>query len=146
MTVGWTELFVLIVVGVLLICLVGFIAVRAGARPSDPLSWRSPGWVPPISVDVQDRVRELYAANRKVEAIKLLRQETGIGLAQAKSLADAIGSGAPLPMPTGAVHQADLATRARELMAAGRTEQAVFLVRGETGMGQAEAEAFIGAL
>ncbi|MFG6194036.1 hypothetical protein [Nonomuraea sp. JJY05] len=40
----------------------------------------------------------------------------------------------------------DLATRVRLLKQAGRIEQAIFLVRGETGMGQDEAIRFINAL
>ncbi|MBB2910517.1 hypothetical protein FHS43_001780 [Streptosporangium becharense] len=49
---------------------------------------------------------------------------------------------APYPGAGGA----DLATRVRELKSAGRTEQAVHLVRGETGMGRREAELFVDGL
>lgn len=37
-------------------------------------------------------VYELLAAGRKVEAIKLIRQETGLGLADARELADALSA------------------------------------------------------
>ncbi|MDF5756701.1 hypothetical protein [Spongiactinospora sp. TRM90649] len=50
------------------------------------------------------------------------------------------GPGAQRP-PGPQVHT--LAERVRELKAAGRIEQAMFLVRGETGMGYAEAAVFV---
>ncbi|MEV7966908.1 hypothetical protein AB0O34_13125 [Sphaerisporangium sp. NPDC088356] len=40
----------------------------------------------------------------------------------------------------------DLATRVRELKAAGRQEQAVYLVRGETGMDSREAHLFVDSI
>ncbi|MEU8249727.1 hypothetical protein [Nonomuraea sp. NPDC048916] len=42
--------------------------------------------------------------------------------------------------------QDDLATRVRRLKEAGRTQQAIFLVRGETGIGQDEAAQFVNSL
>ncbi|GAA2776076.1 hypothetical protein [Nonomuraea dietziae] len=51
-----------------------------------------------------------------------------------------------LPQPPPRLHQADLATRVRELKAAGREQQAVHLVIGETGMTQGEAQTFVQAL
>ncbi|WP_157253535.1 hypothetical protein [Nonomuraea typhae] len=42
--------------------------------------------------------------------------------------------------------QKDLAWRVRDMKAAGRTEQAVFLVRGETGMGEDDARRFVNSL
>lgn len=136
-----------VVLGLIVVALLGVViaALRAGARPTGPLAWRSPGLLPPVSAELQQRVRELYAAGRPVEAIKLIREHTGLGLKEAKSLGDALSSGRPLPVAPGH-SRFDLASRVRELKAAGRTEQAVFLVRGETGMGQAEAERFVEAV
>ncbi|GAA4585036.1 hypothetical protein GCM10023194_26540 [Planotetraspora phitsanulokensis] len=118
-------------------------AIRAGARPSTSLGWRSPGLPPPISADLQNRVRALLAEGRKARAVQLVREETGISPREGKSVVDAIAAGRPLP---GDPSPADLASRARELKASGHTQQAVMLVRDETGMGQKEAEAFINAL
>ncbi|MEU6431850.1 ribosomal protein L7/L12 [Microbispora sp. NPDC046973] len=101
--------------------------------------------LPPVSADLQHRVRELYADNKKIEAIKLVREQTGLGLKEAKDLTEALASGRPLPVAP-AHGRPDLASRVRELKAAGRGEQAVFLVRGETGMGQSEAERFVEAI
>ncbi|MEZ0070958.1 ribosomal protein L7/L12 [Planotetraspora sp. GP83] len=146
---GVTELLIVGLVGLIFLglVLVVFLAARAGARPSTRLAWRSATLPPPVSADLQNHVRHLYVAGRKIEAIKVIREETGLGLKEAKSLAEALASGRVIPTaPTGDPARPDLASRARELKAAGRTEQAVFLVRGETGMGQSEAEAFIDAL
>ncbi|GAA0373103.1 hypothetical protein GCM10009530_24240 [Microbispora corallina] len=145
MTIGLPEILILSAVALVFLVAIVLIAARAGARPAGPLAWRSPGLLPPISAELQLRVRELYAEGRKIEAIKLVREQTGLGLKEAKAVADTLGSGNPLPMPAG--HgQSDLASRVRELKAAGRTEQAVYLVRGETGMGQTEAETFVDTL
>ncbi|MEU6409003.1 ribosomal protein L7/L12 [Microbispora sp. NPDC046933] len=141
---GTAEVLVLAVIVIAFVG-VALAAVRAGARPAGPLAWRSPGLLPPVSADLQHRVRELYAENKQIEAIKLIREQTGLGLKEAKDLAEALASGRPLPVAPGHARH-DLASRVRELKAAGRGEQAVFLVRGETGMGQSEAERFVDAI
>ncbi|MEV0974283.1 ribosomal protein L7/L12 [Microtetraspora glauca] len=140
-----TFVIVLIVLVVAVLVVVVVLAARAGARPSAQLAWRTPGMMPPISLDLQDRVRELCAEDKKIHAIKLVREETGLGLKEAKTVVDALEAGRPVPGERAGGH-GDLASRVRELKAAGRTEQAIFLVRGETGMGQDEAEIFVNAL
>lgn len=139
---GPAELLVLLTV---ILALAGIVALalRTGGRPEARLAWRHAG-LPAISAELWDRVRALTDQNRKIEAVKLIREETGLDLREAKRLMDAIASGRPYPRPP--IPQPDLATRVRELKAAGRVEQAIFLIRGETGMGQAEAEAFLNAL
>ncbi|SDR31953.1 ribosomal protein L7/L12 [Thermostaphylospora chromogena] len=99
----------------------------------------------PLSPALTARVSELTGRGRVIEAVKVVREETGLGLAEAKRIVEAVERGAP---PAGAPPQldGDLATRVRELKAAGDTERAVQLVRGETGMDHAEAVAFVDAL
>jgi hypothetical protein len=144
---GWPEIMIFLLIALLVVILfvVLVAAVRTGARPDTSLGWRSPGLPPAISADLQNRVRELLAAGKKIQAIKIIREETGLGLKEAKGVADSLAAGRPVPDAT-TPSRPDLASRVRELKAAGRMEQAVFLVRGETGMGQQEAEAFINAL
>ncbi|WP_146607681.1 hypothetical protein [Spongiactinospora gelatinilytica] len=104
---------------------------------------------PVLSYDLERRVRALTDADRLLHAIKLIRQETTLGLKEAKPAAEAIAAGRPLSVSPGRPVSpliGTLAGRARELKASGRFEQAVHLVRGETGMGQAEAAAFVNAL
>lgn len=50
---------------------------------------------PPVQPDAE--VRSLVAQNRLIEAIKLYRQRSGVGLKEAKEAVDAIASGKPLP-------------------------------------------------
>ncbi|MFE3455701.1 ribosomal protein L7/L12 [Nonomuraea sp. NPDC059194] len=103
--------------------------------------------------DLDGVLRDLIARGRKIHAIKLLREHTGLGLKQAKDAVEALAAGRIHP---GLAHPAlqpgrppaapDLASRVRELKGAGRDEQAVHLVVGETGMGWNEAEIFVRAL
>ncbi len=137
-------LFGVLVIGAAIFVI--FAAVRAGARPGGQLAWRTPGLLPPVPAHVQQEVRELWAAGKKVAAIKLVRERTGLGLKEAKLLTETLGAGHAVPSDPAGGAVPDLATRVRDLKAAGRTEQAVFLVRGETGMGQSEAETFVNAL
>ncbi|WP_061290003.1 hypothetical protein [Herbidospora cretacea] len=146
--VGPTELIILLIIlgtiaGIILL------AIRAaGGRPRAQVAYWAPGVIPQIAEPIRERVRELGAENRLIEAIKLVRQETGLGLRDAKFVTESIIAGRYLPTSTERALQTgpDLATRVRELKEAGRTEQAIFLVRGETGMNQQQAEAFVGLL
>ncbi|GAB1818481.1 hypothetical protein [Herbidospora sp. RD11066] len=145
---GGTELIILLIIlgaiaGIILL------AVRAaGGRPRAQVAYWAPGVIPQIAEPVRERVRELGAENRLVEAIKVVRQETGLGLRDAKFVTESIIAGRYLPTSTERALQTgpDLATRVRELKEAGRTEQAIFLVRGETGMNQEQAEGFVGLI
>ncbi|TKK91247.1 hypothetical protein FDA94_00050 [Herbidospora galbida] len=146
--VGPAELLILLI---LLGIIAGIIllAVRAaGGRPRAQVAYWAPGVIPQIAEPIRDRVRDLGAEGRTLEAIKLVRQETGLGLRDAKFVTESIIAGRYLPTSTERALQTgpDLADRVRELKEAGRTEQAVFLVRGETGMNQEQAEAFVGLI
>ncbi|MEU7901009.1 ribosomal protein L7/L12 [Nonomuraea sp. NPDC049152] len=151
--IGVAELLIIlavIAVIVLLAILIIGAAVRVSRRPATAPPMQ-PMMRPTAPHDLEGALRDLIAGGRQIQAIKLLRQHTGLGLKQAKDVVDAIAAGHGHPMfaglrrpPAGA--RPDLATRVRELKSAGRTEQAVHLVIGETGMGQSEAEAFVQAL
>lgn len=99
----------------------------------------------PVSAELDQSGYEealaLIRANRKIQAIKGIRERTGLGLAEAKNLADAIEEGRWAPAPTGS-----LADRVRELLAQDRVADAVVLAARETGMTQDEASRFIGSL
>ncbi|WP_283136093.1 ribosomal protein L7/L12 [Rhizohabitans arisaemae] len=133
---GVVGLPVAIVLGVVMIFR------RRVVKQSIPVAG-SPPAVP--GADFETRAMALIQNGKKIQAIKLIREETGLGLKQAKHVADQMEAGRYVP-PRRAVAVPDLATRVRELTAAGRTEQAIHLIRGETGMGQDEAEHFIQAL
>ncbi|MFF3444355.1 ribosomal protein L7/L12 [Streptosporangium sp. NPDC002721] len=143
-----------IVVGVVVAAVKGGRAVSGGKVPV----------MAPTPQGLHEAVTRLTRQGQKIHAIKELRRYTGLGLKEAKDVVDAVAMGHDLwthPLmarfrPTGpmvspgasgiAVTGPDLAARVRELKAAGRAEQAVHLVRGETGMGEREAELFVEAL
>ncbi|MEU4408668.1 ribosomal protein L7/L12 [Streptosporangium sp. NPDC023963] len=149
-----------IVVGAVMAARSGGRAVSGGRAPVAPLT-------PPTSQRLYETVTGLTRQGRKIQAIKELRQYTGLGLKESKAIVDAVAAGHDMwshPLMSGfrparpivppgagaagaaAVTGPDLATRVRELKAAGRAEQAVYLVRGETGMGEHEAELFVDTL
>jgi ribosomal protein L7/L12 len=48
---------------------------------------------PPEAADIDDRVRNLALEGKKIEAIKLYRQTTGLGLKEAKDAVEAMERG-----------------------------------------------------
>ncbi len=142
--------WIVVIVAAALIALV--IVTRSAARARvDPTQ---------VSIDpaVATQVRELYARNDKVQAIKVLRGATGLGLADAVRIADKLvaggrsrSSGAPSPVsgprPDGAgpIGPAEL-QQIRSLLAEDRKTDAVTLVRELTGMGLDQAEDYVESL
>jgi ribosomal protein L7/L12 len=114
----------------------------------------------PIDPMVVSVVVGLLGRSRKFQAIKELRRATGLGLADARALIDAIQSGHRPPstvIPGEAVDvstpdasskpaAAGLAERARNLRATGREVEAIRLVCDETGMGILDAQNFVRSL
>lgn len=98
----------------------------------------------PIDQGTVDEAQALVRADRKIEAIKLVRERTGAGLAEAKHVVDAVEQGHWIPVePTPGQSLAD---RARELLAQDRAADAVTTVSRETGMTEAEASRFVDCL
>ncbi|MFI6793198.1 hypothetical protein ACIBG4_38315 [Nonomuraea sp. NPDC050383] len=150
MNLGLPELLFMLCLALLAVAIIVFAAARAARRPVEP----APG---PQEVDA--RIRHLAAAGKQIEAIKVLRTHTGMSLRDAKLAVDGLAHGRPIRHPAlqgPALQQpgpqqpagpaADLATRVRRLKSDGRADQAVFLVRGETGMGHDEAVAFVDSI
>lgn len=122
--IGVPELAILLLLVVIVVVLVGVTRSRGGPRPPAPPSPRVLST--PIPAELQSRVRELAAQDQRIRAIKELRQATGLGLKEAKDIADAIAAGGVLPVPGGPGRPAarpDLAYRApdaRRCRAGGR--------------------------
>ncbi len=134
---GPTELLVLLVILAVILVMV---RMSGRAKKTDkPPSGRA--FSTPVPAELQSRIRALAAADQRIQAIKLLRQATGLGLLDAKNAVDAIAAGRVLP-----VSAAPLADRARSLVSAGREDEAVRLVATETGMSAPEAETFVRSL
>ncbi len=89
-----------------------------------------------------DDVRTALASGRKIDAIRLLRERTGLGLAQAKAaveagfLPDAAPTPALQPGPAGS-----LPSEVHAALAAGKLLQAIKLLRQTKGVGLKQAKA-----
>ncbi len=57
-------------------------------------------------LELSPQIYQLLASGRKIEAIKMIREETGLGLAEAKEIADALsGHGTPDTPPPPAMKE-----------------------------------------
>ena len=103
-----------------------------------------------LTSDDVDQIRFLITTKKAVHAVKLVRERTGLDLKHAKGLVDDIRLGRYVPPTTGTpvVRRpgTNLAERTRALKAQGELHQATALVVSETGMTEAEAGLFVGAL
>ncbi|GAA2111236.1 ribosomal protein L7/L12 [Actinomadura alba] len=154
--VGISGFWVLLLLPFLFLCLIllGLLAMAGQSRRRDVV--RMPPQVA-LPSDVEMSVRDLIARRRKIEAIKLVRESTRLGLKDAKDLVDAMEAGHPVggltggPVPTGLFGPAGMVPaptreRAEELVAKGRLIEAIKLVRQETGFGLREAKDYCEAL
>lgn len=88
-----------------------------------------------------DHVQALVAQGKKIQAIKELRERTGMGLAEAKEYVERLAAEPP------AHHEnPDHLARVRDLAASGKKIHAIKELRQHTGMGLAEAKAYVDAL
>jgi ribosomal protein L7/L12 len=94
-----------------------------------------------LDLDTRDRVERLVADHKKVHAITVLRERTGLGLAAAKAAVDAVERGEWVPTsgnPPTDWH--DLEPELRSLKADGQPVKAAKMLRDRTGMGLREAK------
>lgn len=105
---------------------------------------RPPAPARPLDQAAVDEALALVRARRKIEAVKLVRERTGMGLAEAKDTVDALEEGRSVPVAPTPGHS--LADRVRELLGRDRVAEAVVLVSRETGMTESESARFIGSL
>lgn len=104
----------------------------------------------PLGGDVPADVQALLAQGQKIEAIKRVRELTGLGLKEAKDYVDALQRGGALPalpattvsdVPTAGTSQ--LEQDARALLARGQKIDAIKRVRELTGWGLKEARDYV---
>jgi hypothetical protein len=138
MDLGPSEIMVILVVmGVTaLILYVMTLVVRRLPAPR----YTIPDQRRPLPPEAVSHLQHLLAGRQKIQAIKEIRALTGLGLKEAKDLADAIEAGNYHPATT------PLSDRVRAFESAGDHASALALVRAETGMTTTEAERFIQAL
>ncbi len=125
-----------------------------------------------VTIDpaVATEVRSLYARDRKVEAIKVLRAATGLGLADAVRIGDKLAASRKPPRAAGAASPASTTSapdvpnainsgaidsgavgpgdqqKIRALVADDRKIDAIRMVRELTGMGLKEAKRYVESL
>ena len=94
--------------------------------------------------DLEDKLRVLLAAGRKIDAVVQYRAATGAGLAEAKDAVEALERGALLPSarPGGSTFEGEIIS----LLEQGRKIAAIQLYRRKAGVGLKEAKDFIDAL
>ncbi|WP_083983355.1 ribosomal protein L7/L12 [Actinomadura hibisca] len=112
-------------------------------RPTLAASVAPPAPWERVPAAARDRAARLLAQNRKIQAVKEVREATGMGLKEAKDYVDALEAGR-VPRPPRL--DGSLSDRVRAFKAAENLAGAVALVRAETGMSREEAERFVDAL
>lgn len=121
-----------------------------GKRKEEDSAAVAAGRAKVTTADIEE-VRFLVTTKKRVMAVKTIRDRTGLDLADAKAIVDEIRYGTfvrppvrPVDRPRG--QAPSLADRVRALKASGDLHQATALVVAETGMTDAEAGLFVGAL
>jgi ribosomal protein L7/L12 len=93
-----------------------------------------------------DEIRRVIAGQAKMFAIKLYRDKTGAGHAEAKEAVERIGAGRLMAQPPAAPAVGAGARAAGEALRAGNEVEAVRLYRAATGVGLKEAKDAIDAI
>ena len=100
----------------------------------------------PLSSDDVLRIRAELAAGRKIEAIKLYREASGAGLAEAKRAVEALEAGRPMQqVPLGSASNDDI-DQIKAAVFTGEKIKAIRLYRQATGEGLKESKDFVEAL
>ena len=106
-----------------------------------PALW---GLAEPLSDALEGAIRSLLIQGQKIAAIKLYREQTGVGLAEAKNDVERMERGGSLPDNMAAA--TDLEQQILEIMAAGRKIEAIKLYRERTNAGLKDAKDAVEAL
>ncbi|MEV4184768.1 hypothetical protein AB0J28_25425 [Streptosporangium canum] len=156
---GPTELLIILALPVILVTLIITKVVTSARRAPR----RQSGPRPQLDTSQLHRqATALVTAGKAIAAIKLVREQTGLDLTNAKRYVDDLRAGRtpqpppshhgataahpPTPLSPPGYYGTDLATRVRLLKTTGRSGQAVLLVRGETGMSEPDAQRFVDAI
>ncbi|HZC76451.1 MAG TPA: hypothetical protein VE258_01800, partial [Ktedonobacterales bacterium] len=93
-----------------------------------------------VATGASERVAALVAEGHMIEAIKAYRQETGVGLREAKIAIDGLVRRATSRARTRQLMAAGASEQVARLLAAGTTIEAIKAYRQETGVGLREAK------
>ncbi|PZF85104.1 hypothetical protein [Jiangella anatolica] len=125
---------------------IGFGIVLVRARADAVTGPSSPGGDKPVldRAELDAAVGALLIEGKLIPAVKLIRQQTGLGLAEAKAYADRLAAGgdaaaaAPAASPRASVSP-EVMARLQQLVAEGKKLQAIKELREHTGLGLREA-------
>ena len=92
-----------------------------------------------MSEAFENEIQDLLSAGRKIEAVKRYREETGAGLAEAKSAVESIDAG-DAPARSGDVGIPELADQIVELLEQGQKIEAIKLYRERSNASLKEAK------
>jgi len=149
------TLIVIAIAIVVLLVLVGIVATkgsgRRGGAPAAPSRGAASPAPLPLGPELDAEIGRLLSSGKKIEAIKVYRNATGVGLAEAKNRVEAwtIGAvpapAAPTALPTDPASfrtslPASVVTEIDSLVTAGRPIEAIKLLREHTGFGLAESK------
>ena len=98
--------------------------------------------------DWQEQIHSLLQSGKKIEAIKIYRQATGVGLKEAKDAVEALERGEPIAISEApaAVSSGDLEADVRAALAQGSKIEAIKIYRQATGLGLKEAKDAVEAM
>ena len=100
----------------------------------------------PLSSDELAQVCAALAGGKKIDAIKLYREATGVGLAEAKQAVEALEAGRQIGAPAVESVSNDDIDQIQAAVFAGQKIAAIKLYRASTGEGLKESKEFIDAL
>jgi len=101
----------------------------------------------PVGQDLEQEAKALLLERRTIEAIKRVRERTGMGLKEAKDYVDALERGespaSGAQADSTSFESGDLDDEVRALLSAGRKIEAIKRVRERTGLGLKEAKDYV---
>jgi ribosomal protein L7/L12 len=148
----------MLVLAALVVATIVAATVAMRRPPQNPASPPPPDLTAFDDAAFRARVVDEIEAGRKIDAIKIVRERTRLGLADAKALVEALESGADgvdlslarqdvaQDVASAAIADPDLAAQLVLELAAGRKVEAIKLLRERTGLGLKEAKDAIEAL
>ena len=137
-------LFVIGFVAVLLVILLVAWFRRSSTTFVSPGIEQSPVAQP--SAELASSAQSLLACGNKIAAIKLVRQQTGMGLKEAKDYVDALQRGTTPVTPTSNAPPVNLEAEVRTLLVQGNKIAAIKRARELTGWGLKQAKDYVDAL
>lgn len=97
--------------------------------------------------DFEEEIRQLLSSGNKIQAIKVYREKTGAGLAEAKEAVEALASGGEVAGSSSTsrvpVDDPELIDEMKELIGQGNPLLAIKLVRQRTGRSLKESKAIV---